>query len=443
MIGAQSRKACDPALPTIDYGLSMHHSPILLILSYRIFISAHQKPSVMRLYLFLLLPLLLAVHPLHAQKKVKKKNQSAMMRDMEQPIEISAYELNLQMHEFYLWFSGKVEATADSIIMLSNDPQIDRNALQWKMYAIPAAQKAILIEDPFAALIDAATLSFQQTDFFEGGLGKDLFGPWQEMAVRTAIQLEETTLSIAGGLSENRDFSRGETEIRKFAADNPITSLHFERASTLRLMGEVLASESLGLGKTIANVNESINELGTRLNYYIDQLPKQVRWQAQYMLYETLEQMDINANVDSLTALATHKVDSLVALAESKGDSLFEYIDRMTVLAESGPELMDNQRIALTKDLQQERAILLAALRRERLETLELLSQERAIVLKQLREERIASLEQMEGILNRTLQFSFQETEGIIDTLFWRSLILLVLGGGFFLLALWMILRGR
>ncbi len=398
----------------------------------------------MRLLLFgLAIAFLLPAYPLHAQQKRKKKKQSAMMQDAEQPIEISAYELNLQMHEFYLWFSGKVEATADSIISLSSDPLVDKNALQWKMYAIPAAQKAILIDDPLAALIDAAALCFQQTNFFQEGAGAGLFGPWQYLAIEASRQLENETRNIAAGLSANRDFSDTDALLQQFALDNPIQSLHFERPSTLKLMGEVLASEKVGLGKTIANVNTSINELGTRLNYYIDQLPKQVRWQAQFMIYETLEQTEIGTQVDSLTGLMTYKVDSLVALAESKGDSLFGYLERMTVLAESGPGLVDSQRMALTKDLKQERAIVVAALRRERLETLELLRQERTILLDRLTEERLASLEQVEGIMQHSLQYTFQETERIIDKLFWRTLLLVVVLGILVSTILWIATHRR
>ena len=350
----------------------------------------------MRLLVFgLAIAFFLPFHPLHAQEKRKKKKQSAMMQDAEQLIEISAYELNLQMHEFYLWFSGKVEATADSIISLSSDPQVDKNALQWKMYAIPAAQKAILIDDPLASLIDAAALCFQQSNFFREGAGAGLFGPWQYLAIETSRQLENETRNIAAGLSANRDYSGTDSLLQQFALENPIPSLHFERPSTLKLMGEVLASQKMGLGKTIANVNTSINELGTRLNYYIDQLPKQIRWQAQFMIYETLEQAEIGTQVDSLTDLLSYKVDSLVALAESKGDSLFGYLERMTVLAESGPGLVDEQRKAVTQDLKQERAILMAALRRERIETLDFLTKERAIVFEGLTEERLASVEQV------------------------------------------------
>ncbi len=382
----------------------------------------------------LAVPLILLIASCASQSA---KQQSAMMRDSKQPIEISAYELNLQMHEFYLWFSGSVEATADSIMALSRDPRVDKNALQWKMYAIPAAQKAILIEDPLAALIDAGTLCMQQTNFLRDGAGADLFGPWQYMAINTAQKLEEEARRIASGLSENRDFSEADDQLQRFALNNPIRSLHFERASTLKLMGDVLASEKIGLGATIANVNTSINELGTRLNYYIDQLPKQVRWQAQYMIYETLEQVTGEGQLDSLSTRATHKLDSLVALAEAKGDSLFGYIERLTVLAEAAPETVDAQRIALTTDLQRERAILLSALRQERLETLEMLSAERAIILDRLTEERKASLEQAEDILQHSLQFSFQESERLIDKLFWRMFILLALAGVILLAALW------
>ena len=69
----------------------------------------------------------------------KKGKQTQLMKTQEQPIEISAFELRMNMNEFFILFSGIVEESADSIATSAQDPVINQNALLWKMYAIPTA----------------------------------------------------------------------------------------------------------------------------------------------------------------------------------------------------------------------------------------------------------------------------------------------------------------
>jgi len=69
-------------------------------------------------------------------------------------IEILKVELIIRNHHFESRFSSIVEKAADEIASQTKDPDIRKNTLLWKMYAIPVAQKAIFQYDPLAALID-------------------------------------------------------------------------------------------------------------------------------------------------------------------------------------------------------------------------------------------------------------------------------------------------
>ena len=56
-------------------------------------------------------------------------------------VNISAYELRIRLNSFANRFSGVVETSADEITEKCSDPQIQQNALLWKMSAIPPSRK--------------------------------------------------------------------------------------------------------------------------------------------------------------------------------------------------------------------------------------------------------------------------------------------------------------
>ena len=53
-------------------------------------------------------------------------------------IEVSSREIRIRTTEFAMNFSQVVEIAADSILTLTQDRSIVRNALVWKSYAVPA-----------------------------------------------------------------------------------------------------------------------------------------------------------------------------------------------------------------------------------------------------------------------------------------------------------------
>ena len=65
----------------------------------------------------------------------------------------------------------RVETAADSIIDLSDDPEMRRRALVWKIYAIPEAQLAVFQLDPLVAALDTWVFAIQMRHYFETGGG--------------------------------------------------------------------------------------------------------------------------------------------------------------------------------------------------------------------------------------------------------------------------------
>ena len=338
-----------------------------------------------------------------AQQK-KKKSTVTPNRDV---VEISTLELRLTMDDYFQGFARTVTEAADSIIYFSDDYRIDNQALFWKMNAIPVAQDAIFSKDPFAAFIDVSVFSYQMKLYFEKGAGKEIFGEHQRFAIRASDKLWKELIDIGLYITHQRDISIGIQMVKDFAEQDPITSSYFNRKSTLALMASIQKEEKVKFKTLAEGMAQSLDELSTRINTYTTILPNQIRWQSEYLLNNALENSQLNRRFDTLTNLST----------------------RAVLLIESSPELIDDQRSLLMKELKGELNIVLKAIRHERITFLDEIQKEREMVMQQLGNEitkqREASFQELNSLTNQGIKFTFNNLEDIVDTIFWRVLILI------------------
>ncbi len=324
-------------------------------------------------------------------------------------IEVSNLELRLTMDDFFATFVLTVTQAADSIINASSDYTIDNQALMWKINAIPVAQGSILSRDPFAAFVDMSVFSAQMKHYFESGNGSSLFGEYQEIAVACSNQIWSQLVETGEGIVGNGNFTNGIALIEDFASKNPIENSYFNRKSTLPLLARIQKEEKVKLKTLAESMAGSVDELTNRMNVYTTLLPIQMRWQAEYLMNNSISQYQL----------------------EQKYDSIYGLLDRAIVLAESTPGIVDTQRMAVFNDLGQERKIILDAIRQERMAVMALLQKERELILQSLNEEisfqREASMENLDQLSGQSINSSFDQLNHLADRLFWRSLILLLL----------------
>jgi hypothetical protein len=350
-----------------------------------------------------MLVLLLVCQVSIAQKKKKKST----VTPSGETIEISSLEMRLTMDDFFYRFSRTISESADSIIISSRDYKIDNEALFWKMNAIPVAQASIYSHDPFAALIDMAVFTYQMKLYFEKGRGKDLFGEFQGVAVQASDTLYKDLIGIGRNLTPGRDISEGLKLIEDFAEQNPISSSYFIRRSTIPLIYNIQNITNVSFKSLAEGMAQSLDELSTRLNAYTEILPKQARWQAEYLLNNALTNPELTGRLDSLAYL----------------------LERSVLVVESTPELIDDQRSTLMRELRGERIAVLQAISQERIAVLEEIRKERAIVMQELSDEitiqRDASFKELNSLTGQSIDQSFNNLENIVDTIFWRTVVLL------------------
>src|SRR5436189_267717 len=122
------------------------------------------------------------------------------------------------------------------------------------------AGRAASSRDPLTAYADLWVLCRQMTAFFETGAGRDLFGPYQPLALTTARTLEarmETTFAAMfdpGDAGPKLQWARGRTTA--FAQAYPIESLSFRREPLTGHPNILMPDETKGLGGLATNVEQ-------------------------------------------------------------------------------------------------------------------------------------------------------------------------------------------
>ncbi|WP_186757963.1 hypothetical protein [Echinicola salinicaeni] len=338
-----------------------------------------------------------------AQQKNKKKSVGPAGGD----IEISPIELRVTINDFFYKFERTITESADSIIRLAPNPSIKKNALIWKMNAIPVANGAIFNSDAFLGYIDMAVFTYQMKLYFEKGAGKELFGDHQQIALQALDLIWEDLLDIGRNLVPDNDISEGTQVVIDFAEQHPITSLYFVRQSTIPLMTKIQTVEKVTFKKIAEDMSQSLDELRSQLSSYMAVLPKQVRWETEFLINNTLIHPELTSRYDSIAQL----------------------LERTVYLIESSPELIENQRKASFEDIRSERMAVLQALRQEREIILEEIRKERSIVLAELSEQlsvqREASFKDLTSMTNQSIEMTFNNMEKLVDKLFWRTVIMI------------------
>ena len=256
-------------------------------------------------------------------------------------------------------FSLVIEAAADSIARLSSDRQVKRNAMRWKLAAIPAMREALFFGDPAVGSMDAWAFTFQMQDYLENGGGKDLFGEFQPIALRVCAKLDSMLTGERTDSSVHAYSLTLRGQIRKWARALPIENSLLERPTVVQDLADLDLAGSTSLGGIVGDIGQSVRDLSARVNIYATQVPKEARWQVEYLAqeYRIDERLD---TLDSQAADITKEINRLVGLIEGGGVTI-----DIRALKQLREDLLRLEDILAT-----ERVRILADVDRQRLETI-------------------------------------------------------------------------
>jgi hypothetical protein len=359
-------------------------------------------------------------------------------------VQLSAAELNSRNQSLLNLYSSQIEVAADSIINQSPSSGARRQALQWKIDAIPVMQTSLLNTDPVAAVVDTWAFLFQMSSYMDQPAIRNGFGDSQSIPSDVLKRMDSEIEQLVRTAAPSADISDIRARIRSWAEAHPIQAGLASRQSADAVIIRQVGNSDLGTLASLQALSEGLGDVTARLDSYNAYIPKQARWQAELLLNDLTRDPEVN------TALSNFSVISNALEKTSSG------MERM-------PELAAQARTTMLGDVEGQRLAAQAFLHQERLETLDSLTRERVAAVTDLRGERLAATEDLrqerqividalhkeESIavndLQRITADSIKDfdvrSHKLIDHVFFRAveLVLLTLGVGFVLA--WILLR--
>jgi hypothetical protein len=348
--------------------------------------------------------------------------------------------VNAQRARQMMWalvkpLSGAIVEGADGIKEGTTDRAIRREALLFKIEAVPALREALLRPNPYAAVFDAWVLSLQLIGYFETGKGREALGDAAPVAIATCQYLESQIHDVAAALTRSGDVSNVHKLAGEVAADYPILHSISSRKSTLALGSERNIKDRLSTMEAAGSLIVTMDDLSRRLEIYSAQLPDEIRWHSELFALDMSEDLLIEETIPLAQEAVRAAVETMTAT-----NRLIPSIEKALATMQSAPEMISRERIAALDSLHQELTHTLRFMQQERISILTHITNERLAVLTDLHEtitsERQALSDEMEeigrGVVDHAFLRAAQLTAVVLILLFIGILVLLILANRIF-----------
>jgi hypothetical protein len=309
--------------------------------------------------------------------------------------------LRARMHEYSITFAAEIDLAATAIERRADDATIRRNALLWRVRAVPEMRKACFRLEPISALVDAWIFARQMDQLFREGGGASAFGAFQSEAIAVSHRLVDQLRAIGGSIAVSAE-TRDEFE-RKFIdpwlADHPLQDLTFVRESPIARFAEQTRERGDTL-QSVGTLEELFFTLSQQARIYFADLPRQLRGEVDLMRSDVLPAETVTSMRDDLhtSAGAADRIaataESLSGIATNERQIILNEMSRQRGLIMEAVSVEREQAIgAMVASFAAERTELLSSVHLQRLATLEWATAERREAITELRREMAASME--------------------------------------------------
>ena len=328
----------------------------------------------------------------------------------QEAVEASSIELRLEVVELARIASAYVEQAADAIRSESKSEDVRREALLWKVNAIPQIQAAALQPDPLVAAMDLWAFIVQMRNYYATGAGAAALGPHATVAQSAIAKMEARVLEAAHRVS-TAGGKNVRPRLEKWASEHPITSSNFAREGLTAEYAYTLRAGQKGGFGAIGEAQATMQRLEFRLALMSEYMPKQVRW---------------NAELATGDVLAVDEIKSTMAQLN------LTMLDASKLLVET-PEMIRLEREAAMQAVQGERIAAFGSVDKQRQLVLEGIAQERELAFRKVDEMR-------EGLMKDADAMASRQLKGVVDYVLLR---LAQVAGGLALLVglIWLLRR--
>ena len=335
----------------------------------------------------------------------KKSTQPDLKPWPEIRADVSVEPLRARMYEYSITFAAEVDLAATAIERRAADSTVRRNALLWRVRAIPEMRKACFRLEPVSALIDAWIFARQMDQLFTEGAGASAFGTFQSEAVEVSRRLVDQMREIGGSIAVSPE-ARGEFEQRiidPWLAEHPLRDITFVRESPIARFAE----QSRARGDTLQSVGTMEDlaiSLSQQARIYLADLPRQIRGEVDLMLSDMLSaenvasiQSDLHVSAAAAGRLAS-TAEGVSPLVRNERQIVLDEVSRQRALVMEAISVEREQAVgAIVRAFAAERTELLRNAESQRLATLEWATAERRETIADVRRELAGSIDALRG----------------------------------------------
>ena len=313
--------------------------------------------------------------------------------------------LRTRMHEYSITFAAEIDLADTAIERRAADSTVRRNALLWRVRAIPEMRKACFRLEPISALVDAWIFARQMDQLFSEGAGAGAFGTFQPEAVEVSRRLVHQMREIGGSIAVSPE-ARVEFEhkfIDPWLAEQPLHDLTFVRESPIARFAE----QSRARGDTLQSVGtmeELAFILSQQARIYLADLPRQVRGEVDLMRADVLPserllsmQNDLHMSASAADRIAS-ATEGMPPLIKDERRIILDEIGRQRTLVMDAVAVEREQAIqAIVRAFDVERRELMRTIESQRVATLAWATAERHDAIAEVRHELGGSMESLRG----------------------------------------------
>ncbi len=340
--------------------------------------------------------------------------------------------LRQRIHEYSITFAAEVDLAATSIEQRATDSTVRRNAMLWRVRAIPEMRKAGFRLEPIAALIDTWIFARQMDQLFSDGGGEGAFGTFQPEAVAVSRRLVEQMREIGGSIAVSPE-ARVEFErkyIDPWLAEHPLRDITFVRESPIARFADQ-SRASGDMVQSVGTMEELAVSLSQQMRIYLGDLPRQVRGEVDLMRSDILPpeglaamQGDLHVSAAAADRIAS-TAEGMLPLVLNERRIVLEEISRQRALVMEAVSVEQERAVGtLVRSFAQERTEMLRSFELQRLATLEWATGERREAIAGIHRELAESI----AALRAERAIVVDDVRHIVDAVLLRVAIFLIAG---------------
>lgn len=347
---------------------------------------------------------------------------------------VTLTEFRLRLSDFTEYFVAVIADASEAVIDTSDDQQVRRNAMEFRLRTVNMFLNALNKPDPVASLIDAWAFCLQLQQYVSpGGAGAELFGGTQAIVI-TAVDSVRTEVEGLVSTVAKSPTPDASAMVQDWAAQHPLSSSPLVRTSSAVLLAEQLENRSNSAFAALGQLQAGVDELVAQYQRYVSVMPRFIRWQSQLILHEALyDELDLGDTMATFDLLSTRALE----LSAAADELLAELPNREELRAELDEamaeihNIVEAERARMLAEIDRQRGLVFGDVTLQREAIMRDVEAQIMIVDEQMQERLDEVFVRIETLTEATLRQSFDETERLMNQIFLRVLVLLlVLLGG-------------